>query len=99
MTLLQRTADILIKSGIVKNYSDFSRIFCGKTENYFYRQKFYNRDFSLGGLIECIHQLRKANKHYDKFSIVFENEQDEIAKLEDELRKELRDRFRITGIV
>ncbi len=80
MNLLQTVADTLIREGIVRNYSEFSRIFCKKTENYYYRQKHFGRDFSRDGLIHVAIQLRKANRHYNQY-VVFESEQTVLTAL------------------
>lgn len=95
MNLLQTVADTLIREGIVRNYSEFSRIFCGKTMNYYYRQRFHNRGYSLQGLIDTAIQLRKVNRHYDKFATVFESEQNTLSVLEDLVRAELLNKYRI----
>ncbi|WP_127562278.1 hypothetical protein [Nioella ostreopsis] len=95
MTLLQKTADTLISHGLADNYQDFSRRYCGLTENYFYRQAHHNRDFSTEGLLNCIVNIRKANKHYDRFSTIFETEIDELGKLESELSVELIKRLKL----
>lgn len=95
MSLLQTVADGLIGQGLVSNYSEFSRIFCGKTPNYYYRQKYFERDFSLDGLIHVAIQLRKANRHYDRFSTVFESEKTTLSILEEKVRAELLVKYHI----
>ena len=95
LNLLQVVADGLMEQGLVSNYSEFSRTFCGKTPNYYYRQKFFGRDFSLDGLIHAAIQLRQANKHYDKYATVFESEKDTLANLEEMVRAELLTKYRI----
>lgn len=95
MNLLQTVADGLIEQGLASNYSEFSRIFCGKTPNFYYRQKFYNRGLSLTATIYLAIQLRKANKHYDKYATVFESEKNTLSILEDLVREELLNKYRI----
>lgn len=95
LILLQTVADGLMEQGLVSNYSEFSRKFCGKTPNYYYRQKFFGRDFSLDGLIHAAIQLRKANKHYDKYATVFESEKTALSILEEMVRTELLRKYRI----
>lgn len=95
MTLLQKTADALIAHGLAENYRDFSRRYCGLTENYYYRQAHYNRDFSTEGLLNCIVSIRRANHHYDRFATIFETEIDELGKLERELSAELIIRLKL----
>ena len=99
MNLLQTVADTLIREGIVRNYSEFSRIFCGKTMNYYYRQRFHNRGYSLQGLIDTAIQLRKANRHYDKYATVFESEKTMLTILEEMVREELLTKYRIKELV
>jgi hypothetical protein len=99
MNLLQTVADAFIQEGMAKNYSEFSRIFCSKTMNYYYRQRFHNRDFSLQGLIDTAIQLRKANKHYDKYATVFESEKTMLTILEEMVREELLTKYRIKELV
>lgn len=99
MNLLQTVADTLIREGLAKNYSEFSQTFCNKTANYYYRQIFYNRDFSLQGLIDTAIQLRKANKHYDKYATVFESEKTTLTILEEKVREELLRKYRIKELV
>lgn len=94
MSLLQTVADGLIEQGIVRNYSEFSRIFCGKTPNYYYRQKYFGRDFSLDGLIYVAIQLKRANRHYNKY-IVFDSERNTLRVLEEKVRAELLNKYRI----
>lgn len=95
MNLLQTVADTLIEQGIVRNYSEFSRTFCNKTANYYYRQIFHNRDYSLQGLIDTAIQLRKVNRHYDRYAVVFESEKDILTSLEEIVREELLTKYRI----
>ena len=95
MNLLQTVADTLIREGIVRNYSEFSRIFCKKTENYYYRQRFHNRDYSLQGLIDTAIQLKNANRSYDRFAVVFESEKTTLTILEEKVREELLTKYRI----
>lgn len=98
MSLLQTVADALIQEGIVRNYSEFSRIFCKKTENYYYRQKHFGRDFSLDGLIHTAIQLRRANRHYNQY-VVFESEQMALTALEKLIKEELLRKYRIKELV
>lgn len=95
LNLLQVVADGLMEQGLVSNYSEFSRTFCGKTPNYYYRQKFFGRDFSLDGLIHAAIKLRKANKHYDRYATVFESEKTALTNLEEMVRAELLTKYRI----
>lgn len=95
MTLLRKTADTLIKNGLTENYRDFSRRYCRRTENYYYRQAYHNRDFSTGALLNCIVTIRKANSHYDRFATIFETEIDELGNLERELSTELISRLKL----
>lgn len=95
MTLLQKTADKLIEHGLTENYRDFSRRYCKRTENYYYRQAYHNRDFSTGALLNCIVTIRKANSHYDRFATIFESEIDELGNLERELSTELIVRLKL----
>ena len=95
MTLLQKTADTLIAHGLAENYRDFSRRYCKRTENYFYRQVHHNRDFSLEGLISCIVSIRGVNSRYDRFATIFESEVDALGKLESELSAELIKRLKL----
>jgi hypothetical protein len=95
LNLLQTVADGLIEQGLVKNYSDFSRIYCGLTENYYYRQKHFSRDYSLEALINTCIKLRRVNRHYDKFATVFESEKNTLSVLEDLVRAELLNKYRI----
>jgi hypothetical protein len=95
MTLLQKTADTLIAHGLAENYRDFSHRYCGRTENYFYRQVHHNRDFSLEGLISCIVGIRRANIGYDRFATIFESEIDELGRIEKELSSELIRRLKL----
>ncbi|WP_322893380.1 MULTISPECIES: hypothetical protein [unclassified Yoonia] len=93
MNLLERTANTLIREGVVESYREFSRKFCRKTENFYYRQKHFNRDFSTDALINCLKNIRKANMHYDRWAVVFESEKDALAELDDLLTRELRRRL------
>ncbi len=95
MNLLRTVADTLIEQGIVRNYSEFSRIFCNKTANYYYRQIFHNRGYSLPGLIDTAIQLRKVNRHYDKYATVFESEKTMLSILEEMIMEELLSKYRI----
>lgn len=95
LNLLQAVADGLMEQGLVSNYSEFSQTFCGKTPNYYYRQKHFGRDFSLDGLIHAAIQLRRANKHYDKYATVFESEKTTLSILEEMVRTELLRKYRI----
>jgi hypothetical protein len=94
LSLLQTVADGLIEQGLVSNYSEFSRIFCGKTPNYYYRQKYFGRDFSLDGLIHLAIQLRKANRHYEKFTFL-DTEMNMLIILEKKVRAELLLKYHI----
>lgn len=98
MNLLQTVADTLIQEGLAKNYSDFSRTFCNKTANYYYRQKHFGRDFSLDGLIHTAIQLRRANRHYNQY-VVFESEQMALTTLEKLIKEELLRKYRIKELV
>jgi hypothetical protein len=98
MNLLQTVADTLIREGIVRNYSEFSRIFCKKTENYYYRQKHFGRDFSRDGLIHVAIQLSRANRHYNQY-VVFESEQAVLTTLEKLTKEELLNKYRIKELV
>jgi hypothetical protein len=93
LNLLERTAYILIREGIVENYREFSCKFCKKTENFYYRQKHFNRDFSTDALINCLKNIRKANKHYDRWAVVFETEKDALTELDEFLTQELQRRL------
>ena len=93
MNLLERTANTLIREGIVENYREFSRKFCQKTENFYYRQKHFNRDFSTDALINCLKNIRRANRHYDRWAIVFETEKDALTELDEFLTSELQRRL------
>ena len=93
MNLLERTANTLIREGIVENYREFSHKFCRKTENFYYRQTHFNRDFSIDALINCLKNIRKANKHYNKWAVVFESEKDALTELDELLTLELKSRL------
>ena len=93
MNLLEHTASTLIREGVVENYREFSRKFCRKTENFYYRQKHFNRDFSTDALIHCLKNIRKANKHYNKWAVVFESEKDALTELDELLTLELQRRL------
>lgn len=99
LNLMQHTADTLIQNGLIKNYSEFSRIYCGRTENYFYRQRFFARCFSRGALINTAIRLHKANQHYDKYANIFESEKNVLTVLEERLLAELREKYRIKELV
>lgn len=93
MNLLEHTASILIREGVVENYREFSCKFCRKTENFYYRQKHFNRDFSTDALINCLRNIRKANKNYNKWAVVFESEKDALTQLDEFLTSELQRRL------
>lgn len=95
MTLLQRTADTLIKHGLCDGYPDFSQRFCNRTPNFFYRQRFYGRDFPTDALLECLFKIREVNANYDRFATIFEPEMCELAKIEKELSKEIIERLNL----
>ena len=93
MNLLEHTASTLIREGVVENYREFSRKFCRKTENFYYRQKYFNRDFSTDALINCLRSIRQANKNYNKFAVLFESEKDALTQLDEALTSELQRRL------
>lgn len=93
LNLLEHTASTLIREGVVENYREFSRKFCRKTENFYYRQKHFNRDFSTDALINCLKNIRRANRHYDRWSIVFESEKNTLTQLDENLTQELERRL------
>lgn len=95
MTLLQRTADTLIKQGLCDGYPDFSQRFCKRTPNFFYRQRFYGRDFPTDALLECLFKIREVNANYDRFATIFETEISELAKIEKELCREIIERLNL----
>ncbi len=99
MNLLQTVADTLIQDGLAKNYSEFSQIYCGLTPNYYYRQKHFSRGYSLEALINTCIKLRKINRHYDRFAVVFENEKTTLTILEEKVREELLRKYRIKELV
>jgi hypothetical protein len=93
LNLLVHTASTLIREGVVENYREFSRKFCKKTENFYYRQTHFNRDFSLDALINCMKNIRRANKNYNKFAVLFESEKDALTELDEALTSELQRRL------
>ncbi|WP_322894721.1 MULTISPECIES: hypothetical protein [unclassified Yoonia] len=93
LNLLEHTASTLIREGVVENYREFSRKFCRKTENFYYRQTHFNRDFSTDALINCLKNIRRANKHYNKWSVVFQSEKDALTELDELLTRELQRRL------
>lgn len=95
MTLLQRTADTLIEHGLCDGYPDFSQRFCKRTPNFFYRQRFYGRDFPTDALLECLFKIREVNANYDRFATIFETETSELEKLEKELSEEIIKRLNL----
>lgn len=98
-TLLQRTADTLIENGLCKGYTDFSTQFCKRTSNFFYRQRFYGRDFPTEALLECLFKIREINANYDRFATIFETKMDALSKIEIVLSAELIDRLKLTNKV
>ncbi|MEO3480797.1 hypothetical protein AAFO90_24530 [Phaeobacter sp. CAU 1743] len=96
MTLLQRTANTLIKHGLCDGYPDFSQRFCKRTPNFFYRQRFYGRDFPTDALLECLFKIREVNASYDRFATIFETEISELAKIEKELSEEIVKRLKLS---
>lgn len=95
MTLLQRTADTLIEHGLCDGYPDFSQRFCKRTPNFFYRQRFYKRDFPTDALLDCLFKIREVNASYDRFATIFETEISELAKIEKELSDEIISRLNL----
>lgn len=95
MTLLRKTADTLIKNGLCEGYPDFSQRFCKRTPNFFYRQKFYGRDFPTDALLECLFKIREVNANYDRFATIFETEICELEKIEIELSGEITKRLHL----
>jgi hypothetical protein len=95
MTLLQKTADTLVANNLCQNYHEFSTRFCKRTPNFFYRQRFHDRDFPTDALLECLFTLREENAAYDRFATIFETEVTLLGQLEDELAKTLIARWRL----